>query len=358
MLKAAQSVVHRLNALEVKTMAEKNFPEEKRQKLNIADIAEELGVSKTTVSRAISGKGRISESTRARVQAYIEKHNYRPNLLARGLAQNKTYNLALVIPKQFSSLDLPFIRKCMRTICETAALRDYDILLSIASDRDTRPIQKLIQNHKVDGVILTRTIENDPYVDVLQAGGVPFVVMGMEREGILQVDNDQVGGCQELTSVLLSKGLGRIALLGGDLEYIVNESRLKGYHKAHEQQGVPVDPDLLVLGLENDGQRLNGLNKALAAKPNCIVCMDDMLADFALKQLTQKGIRVPQDISLASFYDNDLLGELTPPVTALRFDASKLGETACNLLLDVMEGEQAITRIEQGYQVMLRASTQ
>lgn len=330
----------------------------KSAKINISDIAEELGVSKTTISRAISGKGRISESTRSKVLAYIEEHNYQPNLLARGLAQNKTYNLALVISKQFSSLDLPFVRMCMRTIYETAALRDYNILLSLAGDRDVRPLQKLVDSHKVDGVILTRTLDNDPYVDVLQECGMPFVVMGRERDGILQVDNDQVGACEELTDVLLKKGMRRIALLGGDLPYIINARRLEGYRKAHARNSIAVEQELLLLGLENDVERLNSIKKALEQRPDCILCMDDALTSFTMKYLNQQGVRVPEEVRVASMYDSSALSEMNPPVTALRFDAAQLGQTACTMLLDALEGKPGPDRIEQGYQLMLRASTQ
>ena len=87
-----------------------------KHNLTIDDIARDLGVSKTTVSRAISGKGRISEATRARVQEYIQKHNYRPNAAAKGLAESRTYNIALVLPKAFIKLNLPHGRQCMSAI--------------------------------------------------------------------------------------------------------------------------------------------------------------------------------------------------------------------------------------------------
>lgn len=92
--------------------------------LTIADIAQELGVSKTTVSRAISGKGRIGEGTRNRVLQYIEAHNYSPNVMAKGLAQKKTYNLGMTLPGDYNIEELPFFQKCMLGISARRWRRD------------------------------------------------------------------------------------------------------------------------------------------------------------------------------------------------------------------------------------------
>ena len=87
-----------------------------KRNITIDDIARDLGVSKTTISRAISGKGRISEATRAKVMDYIQQCNYRPSTAAKGLAESRTYNLALVLPKSFIQLDLPYVRQTLNTI--------------------------------------------------------------------------------------------------------------------------------------------------------------------------------------------------------------------------------------------------
>ena len=99
----------------------------------IEDIAKELGVSKTTVSRAISGKGRIGKETRQRVLDFIEKHDYHPNVVARGLAQNKTYNIGMVLPVDYAATEFPFFKDCMTGIYEVASQYDYDILISMGS---------------------------------------------------------------------------------------------------------------------------------------------------------------------------------------------------------------------------------
>ena len=130
--------------------------------LTIDDIARELGVSKTTVSRAISGKGRISPATRARVRDYIEVHNYRPSAAAKGLADNRTYNLALVLPHSFLGLDLPFVRQTLSAICHEAFLWDYNVMVCLSTGHESDPLLRTLDHRKVDGVILSRTVEDDP----------------------------------------------------------------------------------------------------------------------------------------------------------------------------------------------------
>ena len=146
--------------------------------ITIADVAEALGVSKTTVSRAISGKGRIGRETRERVLAYIEEHDYKPNVIAKGLAQSKTYNICVVMPGEYDVVDLTFFQECLFGIQEIAGSMEYDILLSICRKNDISSLERIIANHKVDGVILMRTFVEDEQIDFLQTKNVPFVTIG------------------------------------------------------------------------------------------------------------------------------------------------------------------------------------
>lgn len=125
-----------------------------REKMTIDDIAQALGISKTTVSRSISGKGRISEDTRKKVIDYIKAHDYTPNPIARGLAQAKTYNLGWVVPGDVDMSSLPFFQLAMIGMSEAAASDDYDILLTMVYDNDISRLEKMIKNRKVDGVVL------------------------------------------------------------------------------------------------------------------------------------------------------------------------------------------------------------
>ena len=326
--------------------------------MDIGSIAEALGVSKTTVSRAISGNGRVSPATRQRVQDYVKEHNYTPSVMARGLAMRCSYNIALVISKQFSDFEMPFLRKTMRSVYQVAEDSDYDILLTLVGENETRPVERLLDNRKIDGLILTRTLEKDPLVPLLKARHLPFVALGRpEDESVLSVDHDQVGGCREMTSLLLMKGMQHIALLGGTMLYTVNQSRLEGFKQAFDAMGRTIDESLLFLELETDDLRMQAVQTALERGADCILCMDERLAMLTLNLLKHEGRRVPQDIRVASFYDSDSLAAAQPPISAVQFDADALGRKATQQLLQALKGREVETRVELGYQVSLREST-
>ena len=209
---------------------------EGEKKIDISQMAEDLGVSKTTVSRALSGNGRVSEATRARVVQYAKEKNYVPNMLARGLVTQQSYNISLVFSRQFGNLAAPFLRKTVSAVYDIAARNDYDVLMTMVGEQETSPMQRLLVNRKIDGVILARTLERDPLIPMLKKSGIPFVAIGRPADqDVISVDHDQVGGCRELVSLLLMKGLHRIALLGGSMLYTVNQSRLEGYKQAHDR---------------------------------------------------------------------------------------------------------------------------
>ena len=206
--------------------------EKGNSKITIGDVAEALGISKTTVSRAISGKGRISAQTRARVKDYIEEHNYRPNVMARGLANNKTYNIALLLPAEFSRFEQPFSRESLSGVYKTAVKCDYDVVITIAQPNDLAPVRRVVENKKVDGCVLFQATENDAVISYLKENNVPFVLMGScDDSDIIQVDNAQKEACQELASILLLQGVRKIAILGGNMLNQVNKNRYEGFLK-------------------------------------------------------------------------------------------------------------------------------
>lgn len=118
----------------------------------IEDVARELGINKSTVSRAISGKGRVGEETRAKVLAFIEEHDYHPNAVAKSLAQNRTANLGLVLPGNYPSVHPAFFHEFMEGCCDIAAQNDFDIMISMIRNHDFSQLERMIKNRKVDGI--------------------------------------------------------------------------------------------------------------------------------------------------------------------------------------------------------------
>ena len=331
-------------------------------KITINDVAEALGVSKTTVSRAISGKGRIGTETRTRVLNYISEHNYSPNVIAKGLATSRTYNLGFVIPGDYHIIDIPFFQKCLFSISETASELDYDVIVSTINGNDIRHLERLITNHKVDGVILSRTVENDPSIKYLKENHIPFVTLGTtDIEGVIQIDNDHFNACVELTSLLLLKGISNLGLIGGSKNHIVNHKRYDGYIKAHENLNRNVNYENIYLDINNMAGIDRAVDDLLAHGVHCIICMDDSICNYVLNKLYRDGMLVPQDIKIASYYDSSLMeisASSNNAITSIKFDIQEMGTTACRTLINLIDGQDVKPVNLLGYDIILKSSTQ
>ena len=327
-------------------------------KITIADVAEALQVSKTTVSRAISGKGRIGDATRQRVLAYIEANDYKPNVIAKGLAQKKTYNIALVIPGDCNLVDMPFFQNSMQGICEEASANDYDVMLVPVTGSHSGNLERMIANNKVDGVILSRSLVKDTNAVLLKEAHLPFVMMGTSRDAkILQVDNDHRAGCSALVSRMLHSGTARIGLIGGSKNYVVNRTRKQGYEDAFQAAGKALDTALMIEDCDSVAKIESAAVKLIQAGIGAIVCMDDLICSVVLQVLADKNIAVPQQIQVASFYDSTLLRAAKPAVTSLLFDDRALGALTCKVLLQYIQGEEVKPKTLLGYELAVREST-
>lgn len=326
--------------------------------LTIADIAQALGVSKTTVSRAMSGKGRIGEETRKRVQAYVEAHHYSPNVVAKGLAQNKTFNLGLVLPGDYQIVELPFFQKCMMGISRAASEAGYDVLLSMVTGDKITQLERAVTNRKIDGAILTRTLADDAPMRYLQKNGVPFVAIGStDDDRVVQIDNDHRGACRELTGKLLDGGVRSLALIGGREEYIVTRNRLRGFEEAFDERKNWRGSRQTFLNVEDEREVEKIVDRLLGEQIGCIVCMDDFLCGCVLNVMQTRRVAVPEQVQVVSFYDSTVLANRIPAVTSVRFDVEELGRKACGLLLQMLDGEETQGRTLLGYEVRMREST-
>lgn len=325
----------------------------------IEDVATELGISKTTVSRAISGKGRISVATRERVLEFIKEHDYRPSVLAKGLAMNKTYNLAVVFPLDYRNTELYFFQECLDGCTEVAFENNYDILVTIMGQKDLRHIQRLVTDRKVDGMILTRSTNDSQAQDFLKSKKVPFVLIGhSEDPDVVWVDNNNRGASREMTDILLMKGLRSLALIGGNLSYTVTQSRYRGFIDAYEKRGMEVDDSLVFMGADCYEEILKAVESALKLGAEGIVCMDDYIAYMVISCLREMKIPVPEKIKVASFYDSTRMESCMPPVTSIRFDTKVLVRNACRKLLEMLGEDVLGEQAPLAYQLVLRKSTQ
>ena len=329
------------------------------KKITIDDIAKELGVSKTTVSRAISGKGRIGKETTEKILSFIEKKNYKPSAIAKSLAQSKTFNVAFALPEESKVVDLPFFQKCMWGITSAAAANDYDVMICVVGENDITRLKRLTENHKVDGVILGRTCENALAENYLEKEGMPYLTIGTSAlKSAAQIDFDHVKACKELTERLLKSGLKKLAVIGGNTEHIVNRSRLEGFRAAHNEMKMVPDENMIITGSSDPGRVIPALEKILKMQPDCIVCTDDSVCYTVLNRLAVLHIRIPADIKVASFYNSTTLDNHKPSVTSLDFDAFEAGMLSFNVLFDMINGKAVNNRTLLDYRVIERESTE
>lgn len=329
--------------------------------LTIDDIARDLGVSKTTVSRAISGKGRISAATRERVQAYIEEHNYKPNASAKSLAESKTCNLALALPRDFITLDVPFIRQTMSAICDEAYMMNYNVMICLSAGDDYTSLIRTLDYRKVDGVILTRTVEDDPMVELLVKRDIPFATLGSlpnkyRGKAIVEADHDQIGGCYAFSKAVLAGNPSRTALLGNDLNYIVNQSRLSGFRKACQELGLGMEQAPIRMGINDLETCREAVEDLLAQGVRRFLCMDEDVCTRAMAVLQSNGLTIPGDAQIASFSDTAQLKSAVPPVSALSFDAAELGRAACREFINALNDDSYDPKPLLGYKIRLRHS--
>lgn len=321
--------------------------------LTVESIAQVLGVSKTTVSRALSGKGRVSEETRARVREFID----RGGGTGQPPERRRTNTLMMVIPPRFVELDLPFVRRCLKGIGYAADQWSYDLLLCLADGNTASRLERQLSQRKADGAVLFQTLStNDPCMALLRRYNLPYVVLGRsDDDSVLQMDSDNVGAAREMTQLLLRMGMRRIAYLYDDDESTVNIDRLQGYSQGLREAGIAVDQKLIYSGLMTEAQRVNALESALGQRADCLLCCDDRMAIYLSTLMAQRGIPCPGQMRLASLYDSDILQWSS--ITAVQFDSVALGASACRLLLDSIENRAVIPRQVQQYQIILREST-
>lgn len=147
----------------------------KHNTLILDDMAKNLGLSKSTVSRAISGNGRVSEQTRRRVIQYAEQHGYAPNSIASSLARSQTNNLGVIMPTEALANEIPFFHECLMGVCEAAAKANYDVLITTVCENDISALKRIVNKRKVDGILLACPPDSNETMRFLHAVQMPFV---------------------------------------------------------------------------------------------------------------------------------------------------------------------------------------
>jgi len=308
-----------------------------RHNLILDDMATELGLSKSTVSRAISGKGRVSDETRRRVTECAERHGFAPNSIASSLARSQTNNIGVVIPTEAFYNEIPFFHECLMGVCEAPARRNYDVLITTVAEDDISALKRIVSKRKVDGILLTRSLVADYPADYLKTARVPFVTVGSSSDpNLVQVDTDTVAACRTLTGQVLERGGVRLALILGPLEYIVNRNRLDGFTEALLQAGRTLSDVTVIAGVSGGRNVKDACRRAAESGADYILCGDDYICAKTAEQLRDGG---RSDIRVSSFYNSDFLRNLNIVDSVVSVDVRAYGIASGSILIDLIENK-------------------
>ncbi|NPV67691.1 MAG: LacI family DNA-binding transcriptional regulator [Anaerolineae bacterium] len=310
--------------------------------VTIHDVAQLAEVSPATVSKVINDVPYVSEETRQRVLAAIDKLNYRPNVIARSLRKSHTATIGLIT----DDLEGVFTMAMMRSIEEVASTQGFSVFLcnSYGEMSRERAHLEVLLAKQVSGVILMSGYKvRERGAPALELGRVPVVYLYQYTRDVDVpcIIPDDLGGGALGTRHLLDLGRRRIGFINGPLHFEASQQRLIGYQQALRNHGIPFDPALVRTGKWNEqsGYELAHELMALPQPPDAIFCASDSLAAGALDALHELGLRIPQDVAVVGFDNRYFSGYQRPPLTTVALPLYEMGSLAGELLLKAIQGE-------------------
>lgn len=314
--------------------------------VSMKDIAAACGVSVATVSKALNDHNDIGEHTKERVRRAAKKLGYYPNASARALKTNRTYNLGVLYKEESGSgLMHDYFSEILENFRNTAENGGYDItFLSNSKKREDRMsyLEHTIYRG-MDGVLIAVADYSDPEVVELLASDLPVVTVDYVFNGRISVMSDNVTGMEALLSYVYAQGHREIAYIYGE-ESMVTTNRLSAYHRFHEKKGITVREEFLQKGKYRDSHTAGVLTSELLElvhPPTCILYADDFSAIGGMNVIKNKGLRIPEDISIAGYDGITMASQLEPQLTTYRQDTIRIGCLAAKQLISLVENPKA-----------------
>jgi DNA-binding LacI/PurR family transcriptional regulator len=322
------------------------------------EIADMLGVSAMTVSRALNDRGYVHEETKQKVIAAAKKMGYSPNSIAKSLVLKRTHTIGVVVPEITHS----FFPEAIRGIEEISYRNRYDLIFTHSAEDDKREWDAIrtLESKRVDGILISiaeSVADYQQYKELIDMG-VPIVFFDRCAVGIgascVSVDDEE--SAKKITEHLLDHGYRRLAHLNGPSNVSIGRGRQNGFIRALKERGIPLHPELIV---ESGFREAGGytamkalLDRSKNLPPRAVVAVNDPAAFGAIKAILEAGLRIPDDIAIVGFSD-DIRAALMPiPLTTVRQPAYEVGKMAAQKLLAVIEGtspeiEEIIINTEQ-----------
>ncbi|MGL5346207.1 MAG: LacI family DNA-binding transcriptional regulator [Peptostreptococcaceae bacterium] len=311
-------------------------------RVTIKDVAKEANVATSTVSRVLSNNPRISEETKERVHEAIKKLNYKPNAIARSLANNKTRIIGVVLPNEaVDLLENPFFINAMKGMSMYAQSKNYYITYAFNKSNKSGldNIKELTNSNLVDGIVLLRVRENDEQIKYLKSIDFPFVVIGRPQfiGETLWVDNDNFQAMYDVVNKLAKKGHQKIGFIGAIENLNMSKDRFEGYKEALNKNDIAFDDSIVIHTDEFSEENGQIAYKKLSQNKNitAIVATDDLIAFGIIKELNENNIK---DISIVGFNNTQLAQYQKPALASVDINADELGYQAAKLLIENLEG--------------------
>jgi LacI family transcriptional regulator len=306
----------------------------KNSKLTIDDIAKLAGVSKATVSYVINDKPGVSQDLRCKIKKIIEDCNYVPNSAARGLAGEKTHFIGLVIP----DVSDMFYANIIRGVEKTS--NKYNYLLNLytthGEEEKEQRVIKLINSNMVDGLIIMAYYIKDNFIDFLKNEGIPFVFIDYptKDEEIYSVVVDNESGAFEATEYLISLGHQKIAFLEGHEAAWDSRARFMGFLKALTANSIEFNPLLVEKGNFTREGGYKATKKLLekGEEFTAIFASNDQMAIGAVRAIKEKGLKIPDNISIIGFDNIEASSIIDPPLTTVMQPIYEIGKKATEIL--------------------------
>jgi len=316
---------------------------------SIYDVAKEARVSVFTVSAVINGKSHVGKALKQRVEAAIQKLSYRPNLLARSLAQRRTHTIGIVVP----DISNPFFPLVVRGAEDAAQKHGYNILLCDSDDRleQEEKCLEVLLSQRVDGILLTKA-PNDfrpPLRQLIDDVKTPFVLLMRTYPSLTKdaVITDDYKGAYEAVCHLARAGHRRIGLLGGPMTVSNGRERWKGFRDGLEANGLTHDPELVIEGDYRIESGYRGGHALLSRRPDGIYVANHLMTVGLLRAAEEMGMRCPEDFGLVSFDDYPWLATFRPRLTTVELPKYQIGFEAAELLLARIKGEPSPTGVRK-----------
>ncbi len=316
--------------------------------MNLRELSSILGLSQTTVSRALNGFPEVSPATRVKVRAAADLYGYRPSAAAQRLATGQSGTLGVVFPGERNWLGDLLFTDFLGGCVERASDLGYDITLAMASGSHTEETvyRRAVRSARVDAMIVSSPLLSDPRISLLKSLGMPFVLHGRTAAekpyAFLDIDNE--GAFAQATRLLCDLGHKRIALIDGDLQYNFAADRIRGYSVTLSARGIQMNNNLIGGGLMNEKHGFEEASRMFAMplerRPTAFLCSSISQAVGVQRAARNVGLIIGRDISLIAHDDrlHEIRAEtFDPPLTATQSSIGDAGRRIVELLVGMLK---------------------